>query len=300
MKTLKQYLESSGAGEELGHILLDLTVVVKKIAASMDSVSDGKAGSENVFGEEQMALDLVSNDIATDEMRRNKHVGVVASEEMDEEEVVGDGPFGVCYDPLDGSSLIDVNLSVGSIFGVYKCESFIGVKGNEQLAALIAVYGPKTTIFVTVGEGTHEFMLRSDGEFVMSREGLKVAEEGKMFAPGNLRACSKRKDYLELLDYWAENEYKLRYSGGMVPDVGQIMVKGKGVFTYPGYEDQPDGKGRVLYECAPMAFLMEQCGGAASYGAGRILDVEIQKLDQRSPIFIGSKKEVERVVKKLG
>lgn len=293
MKTLLDYLKDSGVDESLSHILGSLADCVKKIAQSMDVSYEGKAGTQNVFGEEQLALDIVANDIVVEEMEQNKHVGIIASEEMEEEKRVGEGEYGVCFDPLDGSSLVDVNLSVGSIFGIYKTKTFFGVKGDDQLASVIAVYGPRVTLLLTVRHGVCEFLLRSDGEFVLVKEGLQVGP-GKMFAPGNLRACSKRKDYLKLLDFWAENDYTLRYSGGMVPDVAQIMLKGKGVFTYPGYVEQPDGKLRLLYECAPMALLMEECGGMATDGNVRILQKEVESLSQKTPILLGSSEEVKR------
>ncbi|MBI4235411.1 fructose-1,6-bisphosphatase [Candidatus Peregrinibacteria bacterium] len=298
MKTLLNYLEESGVGEELTHVVISLADCVKKIADSMDKSHDGKAGSQNVFGEEQLALDLIANEIIVYEMEQNKHVGIVASEEMEEEKSVGEGEYGVCFDPLDGSSLVDVNLSVGSIFGIYKTKTFFGVRGDNQLASMIAVYGPKTTILLTVRHGVCEFLLRSDGEFVLTRENLQVGP-GKMFAPGNLRACSKRKDYLKLLDFWAENNYTLRYSGAMTPDVAQIMLKGKGIFTYPGYDEQPDGKLRLLYECAPMALLMEECSGMATDGNLRILQKDVESLSQRTPILIGSSEEVQRAMDML-
>lgn len=298
MKTLGDYLRDCGVSESLVHVIISLADCVKKIAQSMDVSYEGKAGTQNVFGEEQLALDIVANDVVVEEMEQNKHVGIIASEEMEEEKRVGEGEYGVCFDPLDGSSLVDVNLSVGSIFGIYKTETFFGVRGDQQLASFIAVYGPRVTIIFTLKHGVCEFLLRGDGEFVLVKEDLQVGP-GKMFAPGNLRACSKRKDYLKLLDFWAENDYTLRYSGGMVPDVAQIMLKGKGIFTYPSYEDQPDGKLRLLYECAPMALLMEQCGGMASDGNVRILQKEVENLSKRTPILIGSSEEVKRAMEYL-
>ncbi len=119
--------------------------------------------------------------------------------------------------------------------------------------------------------------------------------EKKIFAPGNLRACGSEEWYVKLLEHWAKNDYTLRYSGGMVPDVNQILKKGCGVFTYPGYAEKPQGKLRLLYECAPMAFLMEQAGGDGVSNKGRILDISIEKLDQRTPVFLGSKKEIALV-----
>jgi fructose-1,6-bisphosphatase I len=168
------------------------------------------------------------------------------------------------------------------------------VKGDDQLAALVAVYGPRTTMLLTIGDEVVEFLLNGSEDFVLSRERLVVKEEGKMFAPGNLRACKTNEGYKELMNYWCAEQYTLRYSGGMVPDINQILIKGKGVFTYPGYEAAPEGKLRVLYECAPMALLMERAGGLATDGNRRILEIEVGSLDQRTPVLMGSIKEVQK------
>jgi sedoheptulose-bisphosphatase len=231
-------------------------------------------------------------------LKENSLVGLIASEELPDEVKISDGEYAVCYDPLDGSSLVDVNLAVGSIFGVYKTKTFLGVSGGEQLASMIAVYGPRTTIVLTVKNGVKEFVLNADNKFVISNENITVSE-GKMFAPGNLRAASERQDYMDLMNFWCKEQYTLRYSGGMVPDVNQILLKGKGIFAYPGYSEAPNGKLRLLFECAPMSLLMEQAGGASSDGKIRILDKKIEKLDQRTPIYIGSKGEVLRCCEQL-
>ncbi|MBD3360234.1 fructose-bisphosphatase class I [Candidatus Peregrinibacteria bacterium] len=308
MKTFSDYLEENDIDYHLYGVLNSLKDVVKKVSDVIKTAETGSAGSKNIFGEEQLALDILADGFVQKELQKNSLIGIIASEELPEEmdvsnEETGGGEYGVCYDPLDGSSLVDVNLAVGSIFGIYKMpnsegkNSFIGVKGDEQLASMIAVYGPRTTIVLTVKRGVVEFLL-DDGEFYLVREGIKVGG-GKMFAPGNLRACASRKDYLELINYWCEKQFTLRYSGGMVPDINQILLKGKGIFSYPGYGDAPDGKLRLLFECAPMALLMEQAGGAATDGSMRILDKKLTRLDQRTPIFIGSKEEVERCEKYL-
>ena len=154
-------------------------------------------------------------------------------------------------------------------------------------------------MMVSRGNGVREYRLDPSGEWIMSKERVEVGE-GKMFAPGNLRATQHRKDYLELVNWWMENGYTLRYSGGMVPDVNSILIKGKGIFAYPGYApDLPDGKLRLLFECGPMAYLMEQAGGAASDGMQRILEKKIESLEQRTPIFIGSHAEVSRCKERL-
>lgn len=297
-KTLRQYLEEKCSDEKLVVVLESVMAGVLKISSAV-RLSDGeKAGSENVYGEEQLALDVQANNLLIEELKKNLEIGLLASEELDDEMKIGAGEFAVCFDPLDGSSLVDVNLSVGTIVGVYKAETFIGVKGDDQLASLIVVYGPRTTLILTIRDGIHEFVLRN-GEFVLQRADLKI-DEGKMFAPGNLRACAFREDYLELVNGWCREQYTLRYSGGMVPDVNQILLKGKGIFSYPGYQEAPDGKLRLLYECAPMALLVEQAGGAASDGQLRIMEKPLGAIDQRTPIFIGSKKEVEKCKVLLG
>lgn len=293
MKNIKNYLKEIGADSQLVKILDDLIEAVKRISVVVRTADTGMAGTKNVYGEEQIALDILSNNIMLAELKKNVYIGVVASEEMDGEVKFGDGEYAVAFDPLDGSSLVDVNFSVGTIAGIYKAKSFIGLKGSEQIASLIVVYGTRTTLFLTVGNGVAYFVLNDDGEFILHKDNLQVGE-GKYFAPGNLRACVNRPDYLELLNYWCKNQYTLRYSGGMVPDINHILLKGKGVFVYPGHKDEPDGKLRLLFECAPMSFLIEQAGGSASDGKVRILDKVLKKIEQRTPIFIGSKEEVKR------
>jgi len=284
--------------DELFSVLGTLKDAVKKIAHAIEVSGTGKAGTQNIYGEEQLALDVLSDNIVQEECKKNPLIGLIASEELPDEVKLGNGKYAVAYDPLDGSSLVDVNLAVGSIFGIYKTDTFLGVKGADQVAAMIAVYGPKTTIVLAVDNGVKEFVLNIENKFILSNDNIKVGE-GKMFAPGNLRAAIERKDYLDLVNFWCKEQYTLRYSGGMVPDLNQILLKGKGIFSYPGYGDAPNGKLRLLFECAPMALLMTQAGGAASDGTIDILEKPLKKLDQRTPIYIGSKAEVERCCKAL-
>lgn len=294
MKTLAAYLEDTKVDSALASTVLSLASGIKYLSYAINSADTGKAGTENVYGEEQMALDLLSDKIFQDACTKNEHIGLMGSEELDGELNVGGGEYACAFDPLDGSSLIDVNLAVGTIIGIYKTDTFFGKKGNDQVAAMIAVYGPSTTILMTIRQGVVKFMMNDSGEFILCDKCEIKVGEGKMFAPGNLRACKFRNDYLELVNYWIKEQYTLRYSGGMVPDINQILLKGKGIFSYPGYEEAPEGKLRLLFECAPMALLMEEAGGAASDGKVRILDKEIVKLEQRTPIYIGSKAEVAR------
>lgn len=297
--TLKEYLENAEVEEGLISVFEDLFASIKEIAQNLrEGIEVGQLNTENVYGEQQMAFDVVANNIINEAMHENDYVSLLASEEMEDEQQIEGGDYGVVHDPLDGSSLIDVNLAVGSVFGIYyfgpdEEKTFIGKKGSDQVGSMIATYGPRTTVLLTVREGVVEFLLDKNGKFYLNQEDL-VVEEGKMFAPGNLRATASNENYMKLVQYWMEQQYTLRYSGGMVPDVAQIILKGKGVFTYPGYEDAPDGKLRLLFECAPVALLMEEAGGSASDGKVRILEKEINSLEDRSPILVGSKEEVER------
>lgn len=298
--TLKEYLEKAEVEEGLISVFEDLFDSVKEVAKNLrEGVDLGKAGTENVYGEDQMALDVAANNIINDLLRENDYVSLFASEEMEDEEQTEGGDYGVVHDPLDGSSLIDVNLAVGTVFGIYyfgpdEKKTFIGKKGSDQVAAMIATYGPRTTVLLTVREGVVEFLLHKNGKFYLNQEDLEV-EELKMFAPGNLRACKFDEKYTDLVNFWIKEQYTLRYSGGMVPDVAQIILKGGGVFTYPGYRDAPQGKLRLLFECSPVALLMEEAGGAASDGSVRILEKVVEKMDQTSPLFVGAKAEIERV-----
>ncbi len=297
MISLSQHLEQQGAPDRLRKLFAILAEAVKDIADVIETGQmTGYSGTENVFGEQQLKLDVATNDLLVERLKSSPLVATLASEELDDEVLCSaDGSFSVAFDPLDGSSLVDVNFSVGSIFGIYPGKGFIGRTPREQVASAIAVYGPRTVLFVTIGKGVHEYTLRGN-DFFLTAQDLKVAHDGAYFAPGNLRVAEKTPSYQKLLHYWLGNKYTLRYSGGMVPDVSHILKKGKGIFAYPGSDDAPSGKLRLLFECGPMGLLMEQAGGFASDGTAAILDQKITSIDQRTPIFIGSSREVERAL----
>lgn len=295
---LTDFLQKQGIEPNLSRLLDEIIpTAICRIRNSIQTQKGELAGSKNIYGEKQLALDLQANEIILEELRKCRLVGGMASEEMEEGEIAQaqNAPFTVVFDPLDGSSLVDVNFAVGTIFGVYPDAELLGRTGGDQLAAGFAVYGPRTTLVLTAKKGTHEFMLASDGEFYLSRENLRVAPEFKHFAPGNLRAASEREDYLKLVNDWMKRGLTLRYSGGMVPDLNHILLKGDGIFSYPPFSKYPSGKLRLVFECAPMALLMEQAGGAASDGRMRILDKKITELHQRTPIYIGSKNAVNEL-----
>jgi fructose-1,6-bisphosphatase I len=196
----------------------------------------------------------------------------------------------VAFDPLDGSSLVDVNLAVGTIVSIYKGRNLLQA-GRNQVAAMYILYGPRTTLVYSTGKGVHEFGMNSLMEYTLNYENMRLAGPSRIYSPGGLRSkytpgTEKFVRNLEL------NGTKLRYSGGFVPDINQVLIKRGGIFMYPHLADAPNGKLRLLYELNPMAYLIEQAGGAASDGRRRILDIEPDGVDLCSPVFIGTQETV--------
>ena len=218
--------------------------------------------------------------------------GYIATEEQDRIIEVKDAKnnFGVVIDPLDGSSLIDVNLCVGSIIGIYP--GHVLEKGTKMIAALYSTYGPLTLLTYTAGNGVHEFVKTETGEFVLRHKDIRIPE-GKIHSPGALR-----RDYLAPHARWIEclesDGYKLRFSGCFVADVHQILHKG-GVFTYPGYKGKEAGKLRLLYEANPMGMIICEAGGAVSDGRMDYREIKPKTIDQVTPIYIGGKKEIAKI-----
>ena len=296
--TLQDFLQSSDQPEELKEVVLSLAKGVIEIKNNISTCDLGESGSENKSGDDQMALDVLANNVLEDILKQNQNILAYASEEEDTETVLNDeGEYIVAFDPLDGSSLINTNRAIGTIFSVYKDKSFIGQVGKNQKLSAYAVYGPRTTFFFSFGEGVFGFNLIENNVFSLTEKDIKIKEDSEIFSPGNLRAAKETPKYLTLIDDWIVEQKTLRYSGGMVPDINNIFCKGQGIFTYPAFSKYPNGKLRLLYECAPFAFLMEAAGGLALDQNGEnILNLEIKELHQRSTIFIGSKNEVIRSV----
>lgn len=302
--SFNHFLRERGVDSNVRSLLYHLARGVKYINFSIRAGNTGKVGSENSSGEEQVALDVLADQLILDELRKSELCDCVASEEQVAcTDVSGPrGKYFVAYDPLDGSSLIDTNLAVGSIFGIWENSEVLEKPvENGMLAACFAVYGPRITFVISIkGKGTHEFELNDVGEFILTEADITVAPETKYFAPGNLRAYAQDPKYKAVTDFWLAEQRKLRYSGGMVPDLNHILAKGNGIFSYPADNENTNGKLRLLFECAPMAFVFEEAGGAAlNQAGGRILDTIVTDYHQRTPIFIGSKKEVEDIVQMM-
>ncbi len=295
--SLDQHLRTvSAAPDDLRHLIMDIAKTAKDIHHAIRTSEAGLSGNTNQFGEEQMKLDVLSDEIVARHLKESDTVATYISEEQNDiVELHPGAPYSVAFDPLDGSSLIEANFSIGSIFGLYKGNSIVGQKPRDQVGALYFLYGPRTVLVYSTGKGVHEFMLNDIGEFVLVREFLGVGDTAKTYSPGNLRAVIDAPAYRALFNEWLDGGLTLRYSGCMVADVHHILSKGQGIFVNIGGSRYPEGKLRLVFECGPFAYLVEQAGGASSDGTQSILQRTIEKPDQRTPIIIGSKKEVQRV-----
>lgn len=301
--SFNHFLRSKGVSNDVRSLLYHIARSVKYINFSLRAGNTGKADSENCQGEEQLALDVMADLIIQGELKKSELVANCVSEEI-EEEMHFDAPRGkytVAYDPLDGSSLVDANLAIGSIFGIWEGSDLVGKTGREQVAACYAIYGPRVTFVIAFKDGgAHEFELNDVGEFILASEDLTVAETSKYFAPGNLRASIENPKYMNLVQNYILAGRTLRYSGGMVPDLHHMLKKGEGIFCYPGCAKHPNGKLRLAFECAPFAFIFAEAGGETlEMDGGLILDKKIANIHERSTIFIGSSKDVQAATKFL-
>jgi fructose-1,6-bisphosphatase I len=310
-----------------GHIPSQLRLLLEVVARACKSISHavnkgalggvlGTAGSENVQGEVQKKLDIIANEVLIEANEWGGHLAAMASEEMDTIYVVPNrypkGEYLLLFDPLDGSSNIDVNVSIGTIFSVLRMpEDDRGVdegdflqSGRKQVAAGYCVYGPQTTLVLTVGDGVAMFTLdREQGSFVLTQEDVRIPEDTREFAVNmsNMRHWDEPvKRYIDEClagkDGPRGKDFNMRWIASMVADVHRIMTRG-GVFMYPWDKREPNkpGKLRLMYEANPMSWLIEQAGGAATNGRQRILDIQPTQLHERVSVILGSKNEVERV-----
>lgn len=270
----------------------------------------GSAGWENVQGERVQKLDFIANETIKRCLGYRGNVGILVSEEDDEprviSEVKGGGKYIVLFDPLDGSANIDVNVSIGTIFSVLQVrddlqpgdppELHVLQPGIRQLAAGYVVYGSSTVLAYTTGNGVHMFTLNPDfGAFVLHQERVTIPDSGEMYSVNEAYRASFPKGIQNYLDAAKSEKHSLRYIGSFVADFHRTLLRG-GVFLYPPTAKSPSGKLRLLYEANPMAFLAEQAGGAATDGRTRILEKFPSQLHERTPLVIGSKKEVQRVL----
>ena len=318
-KFLIEQLKTSPDGQALAALLVDVAAAIKAISAvAAKGALDGNTGSletQNVQGEVQKSLDVLTNEIILRHCDWGGLVAGMASEEMEAPfEIPAEYARGrhlLLFDPLDGSANIDLNVAVGTIFSVLvhgrdeaPVEADYLQPGNKQVAAGYAIYGPSTILVLTVGQGTHGFTLDKEiGNFILTHPNLRVPEETDQFA---INASNERFWEPPMQRYVEEckagktgprgRDFNMRWIASMVADVHRILVRG-GVFSYPRDNKAPNkgGRLRLLYEANPMAMLIEQAGGLASTGRNRILDKQPEQLHQRVPVILGSKCEVERI-----
>lgn len=310
---LEQLQSFSGDAQDISALMNRIGLAGKLIARRLSRaglVDDalGFTGSVNVQGEEVKQMDLYSNAVFISVFKQSGLVCRLASEEMENPYYIPEncpiGRYTLLYDPLDGSSNLDTNLNVGSIFSIRQQEgndeegtaSDLLQHGRKQIGAGYILYGPSTLLVYSIGKGVHSFTLDpSLGEFILADENITVPDHGPVYSvnEGNFWQWDESiRDYIRYVH--RHDGYTARYSGALVGDIHRILYQG-GVFLYPGTVKKPEGKLRLLYESAPMAFLIEQAGGRATTGTQEIMDVVPGKLHQRTPLVIGSKEDVALV-----
>ena len=309
-----QYPESSGT---LSWVLSALSISAKIIAdkvrrARLENVL-GSVGVENVQGEVQQKLDIIANDVLLRTLGGREGVAIVASEENEEPVILrdnkdGDRRYCVLFDPLDGSSNLDICGGVGTIFSILahdrradNAQVSLLQPGSRRIAAGYVLYGSSTVFVLTFGNGVDMFVLDPGiGAFMRVEQGLKVPAQSKSYSVNEGNRRSFPPGYQRYLDWAQSNDYSSRYAGAMVADVHRILLKG-GVFMYPPTKKAPQGKLRLMYEANPMAMIIEQAGGKAMTEPNqRVLDVEPRDIHQRTPVILGSAAEVDHVIAHLG
>ena len=311
--------------QHAGHINADLRLLIEVVSRACKSISTavgkgalggvlGDAGTGNVQGEAQKKLDVLSNEILLEANEWGGHLAALASEEMEHSHPIPNaypkGNYLLLFDPLDGSSNIDVNVAVGTIFSVLRCpdgvlaptdEHFLQ-PGTAQVCAGYTIYGPSTVLVLTIGRGTHAFTLdREQGSFMLTRPDIRIPADTQEFA---INMSNERHWHPPMQRYVADllagktgprgKDFNMRWVASMVADVHRILTRG-GVFIYPADRKDPSkpGRLRLMYEANPMALIVEQAGGAATTGRQRMLDVQPTGLHQRVPVFLGSRHEVD-------
>ncbi len=325
VKTLSEFIiekqdDFPFASGELTRLLNDIVIASKIVNREVNKagLADilGATTQENIQGETQQKLDVFADDQFIAALKNGGEACGIASEENDDFLAFDslrskNGKYIVAFDPLDGSSNIDVNVSIGTIFSIYRRVSEMGTlateadflqKGENQVAAGYVIYGSSTMLVYTTGNGVNGFTLDpSIGEYCLSHPNLSIPKNGKIYSinEGNLAYCSDAINnyitYCKEIDKPTNRPYSARYIGSMVADFHRNMIKG-GIFIYPETTKAPKGKLRLLYECNPMAFLMEQAGGIASTGKHRIMEIEPEELHQRVPTIMGSKNMVKELL----
>ncbi|MFP4124382.1 class 1 fructose-bisphosphatase [Coleofasciculus sp.] len=309
-----QQLKSFSADAQDLSALMNRIALAAKIISRRLSRADlvegalGFTGNVNVQGESVKKMDAYANDVFISVFKQSGLVCRLASEEMEKPYYIPEncpiGRYSLIYDPIDGSSNVDINLNIGSIFAIRRQQgddidgeaTDLLQDGHQQIAAGYVIYGPSTMLVYSIGTGVHAFTLDpSLGEFILSQENMQVPEHGPVYSVNEGNFWQWDESIRDYIRYVHRHEgYTARYSGALVGDFHRILCQG-GVFIYPGTVKKPEGKLRLLYETAPLAFLIEQAGGRASTGTQNLMDVVPEKLHTRTPLIIGSKEDVALV-----
>lgn len=298
------------ASGELSQILRDIALASKVVNREVNKAGlidiMGPMGSQNSGGEQQQKLDVLANIRFTRALTKGGEVCALISEETESYvDLNNQARYVIAIDPLDGSSNIDVNVSIGTIFSVYRRKSPVGQPinekdilqtGDEQVAAGYILYGSSTMLVYTTGHGVNGFTYEpSLGEYVLSHPNMKMPETGKIYSINEGSANSFEPPVKDYIQYCKDNNYTARYIGSLVADFHRNLLKG-GIYIYPATAKDKKGKLRLMYECNALAFIAEQAGGSASDGKQRILLVRPRDLHQRTPFYVGSKNMVEKAV----
>lgn len=303
--SLDDILQEKCKDEKVRQVIVDMLDVCADITEDLRTALVTVEDTSNEFGDTQLSVDMVADGLIWEAVKKSAVVREGASEEdpiVRDVDEGGEGEFTVCWDPLDGSSIVDNNWAVGTMMGIWpKSTGLLGAKGSDQVTSLVALYGPRTTVLVALDDGTYEFSYGCTPEgcqlpdgswepWICSKNKVVISEESKIFSPANLRAAQDVPGYKKLVDHFMNNRYTLRYSGGLVPDVYQQFTKGQGVFSNPTSKNSP-AKLRLAFEAAPFGLLVEKAGGKTSDGVtgNSILDVQINGVDQRTALCLGSK-----------
>jgi fructose-1,6-bisphosphatase I len=300
-----QFAYASG---ELSQLLRDIALASKVVNREVNKAGlidiMGAVGSQNTAGDDQQKLDVLANIRFTRALTKGGEAGALVSEEMDSFiDLSNDGKYVIAIDPLDGSSNIDVNVSIGTIFSVYRRKSPVGTPileedvlqtGDEQVAAGYVLYGSSTMLVYTTGHGVNGFTYEPTlGEYFLSHPDMRMPMDGKIYSVNEGSANSFSAPMKAYLQYCKDQRYTARYIGSLVADFHRNMLKG-GIYIYPATAKDPKGKLRLIYECNALAFVAEQAGGAATNGRERILSLTPETLHQRTAFYVGSQKMVEK------
>jgi fructose-1,6-bisphosphatase I len=301
------------ASGELSQLLRDIALASKVVNREINKAGlidiMGSMGSQNSGGEQQQKLDVLANIRFTRALTKGGEVCALISEETESfVDLNNDGKYVIAIDPLDGSSNIDVNVSIGTIFSIYRRKSAVGLPindedilqtGDEQVAAGYILYGSSTMLVYTTGHGVNGFTYEATlGEYFLSHPDMTIPESGKIYSINEGSANSFSDGVKSYIQYCKDTNYTARYIGSLVADFHRNLLKG-GIYIYPATAKDTNGKLRLMYECNALSFIAEQAGGKASNGKGRIMEIKPKDLHQRTPFYVGSLKMVERAIEKI-